>query len=163
MNSIKDVKPSVKIFRKYKIPFALLHCTNIYPTPPNLVRLGAIKKLQKYFPDAIIGLSDHTETIYTSLAAIALNASIVEKHFIDSKNRKGPDVTASMDPGELKSLINGSKIIFSAKGDHKGPVKEERQTIKFAFASAVATKNILKGEKIYFRQFFSYKTWYWRL
>ena len=124
------------------------------PTPPKLVRLGAIKKLRDSFQDAVIGLSDHTETIYTSLAAIALNASIVEKHFIDSKSRKGPDVSASMDPRELKNLIKGSKIIFSAKGDYKGPLKEEKKTIRFAFASAVATKDISKGDKFTLDNFF---------
>ena len=78
MNSIKTIEPSVRIFRKYKIPFALLHCTNIYPTPTNLIRLDAIKVLKKRFPDAVIGLSDHSKTIYPCLGAISLGASIIE-------------------------------------------------------------------------------------
>tara|TARA_B100000427_G_scaffold327233_1_gene337523 strand:+ start:6115 stop:7158 length:1044 start_codon:yes stop_codon:yes gene_type:complete len=148
MNTIKSIKPAVKILRKYKVPYALLHCTNIYPTPTHLVRLGAMEKLKKNFPDAIVGLSDHSKTIYPCLGAIAKGASIVEKHFTDSKKRKGPDISASMDKNELKELILGSTEIFKAKGDFKGPVKEEKSTINFAFASIVATENILPGKKL---------------
>ncbi len=70
MNSLKSIKPAVEILRSKKINYALLHCTNIYPTPPELVRLEAMNTLQKAFPDAVIGLSDHTTSNYTSLAAI---------------------------------------------------------------------------------------------
>ena len=73
-----------------------MHCTNIYPTPIKLVRLGAINILEKKFPDAVIGLSDHSESIFSCLGSIALGASIVEKHFTLSKKDKGPDVSSSM-------------------------------------------------------------------
>ena len=96
MNSIKTIAPSVKIFEKYKTPYALLQCTNIYPTPPELVRLNDIKIIKKNFPNAVIGLSDHTSNIYTSIGAIALGASIIEKHYVDKKNFYGPDVSSSM-------------------------------------------------------------------
>ncbi len=148
MNTIESIKPSVKIFEKYKVPYALLHCTNIYPTPTKLIRLQAISKLKKSFPNAILGLSDHSKTIFPCLGAIALGASIVEKHFVDKKSRIGPDVSASMDGNELSMLLNASNEIFMARGNFKGPVKEEESTIKFAFASLVATKNISKGEII---------------
>lgn len=148
MNTIKSIKPAVKILRKYKVPYALLHCTNIYPTPTHLVRLGAIEKLKKNFPDAIIGLSDHSTSIYPCLGAIAKGASIVEKHFTDNKKRRGPDISASMDSKELKELIYGSIEIFKARGKYKGPVKEEKSTINFAFASLVATEDIFPGQKI---------------
>ncbi len=148
MNTIKSIKPAVKIFENYKIPYALMHCTNIYPTPTKLIRLQAISELKKFFPKAILGLSDHSKTIYPCLGAIALGASIVEKHFVDKKSRKGPDISASMDGDELKLLLRASNEIFMAKGNYKGPVKEEKSTINFAFASLVSTKNIKKGEKI---------------
>jgi N-acetylneuraminate synthase len=148
MNTIESIKPSVKILEKYKIPYALMHCTNIYPTPTNLIRLQAISKLKETFPNAILGLSDHSKTIYPCLGAIALGASIVEKHFVDKKSRVGPDISASMDGEELKTLMIATNEIFLAKGNHKGPVKEEKSTINFAFASLVATKDIKKGEKI---------------
>ena len=146
MNDIKSVEKSVKIIKKYKLPYALLHCTNIYPTPPHLVRLEAMLELKKKFKDAVIGLSDHTETIFTSLGAISLGASIVEKHFTDNKKSSGPDMSASLDPKELNLLIQGSKIIYAAKKGSKKAVKEERKTIAFAFGSISATKNINRGE-----------------
>ncbi len=148
MNTIKSIKPSVKIFEKYKVPYALMHCTNIYPTPTNLIRLQAITEMKKFFPNAILGLSDHSKTIFPCLGAISLGASIIEKHFVDKKIRKGPDISASMDGSELRLLLEASNEIFLAKGNYKGPVKEEKSTINFAFASLVATKNIKKGEKI---------------
>jgi N-acetylneuraminate synthase len=146
MNSIETIKPSVEILRNANIPFALLHCTNVYPTPPELVRLGAIKALKDAFPDAVIGLSDHTTSNYTCLGAVALGASILERHFTDSMDRPGPDIACSMDPNSLTDLIIGSKTLFSARGGEKIPVKAEDPTIAFAFASVVAIKNIEKGE-----------------
>lgn len=148
MNSIETIQPSVEIFRRAKVPFALLHCTNIYPTPPELVRLGALQILRDAFPDAVLGLSDHTASNYTCLGAVALGASILERHFTDSMSRPGPDISSSMDPNSLKSLIEGSKIIYSARGGTKNPIAAEAPTIAFAFASVVATKDILCGEVI---------------
>ena len=146
MNSINTIRPSVKIFRKYKIPYALLHCTNIYPTPTRLVRINCITVLKKNFPDAVVGLSDHTENIYTSIASIALGASIIEKHFTDSQNRKGPDISSSMDSSQLKELIKATREVYSSRGNVKKPMIEEKKTINFAFASISATQNIYKGE-----------------
>lgn len=146
MNSVETIRPSVEIFRKAGIPFALLHCTNIYPTPPELVRLGALQILKKEFPDAVIGLSDHTDTVYTCLGAVALGASILEKHFTDSLNRIGPDISSSMDPVGLKNLIEGSRIIHAASGGTKEPIAEESNTMSFAFSSVVAVADIEIGE-----------------
>ena len=148
MNTVATIRPSVEIMRKAKVPFALLHCTNIYPTPPELVRLGAIKILKEAFPDAVVGLSDHTTSNYTCLGAVALGASILERHFTDSMTRVGPDISSSMDPMSLKSLIEGSRIIHSARGGEKEALPEESGTIAFAFASVVATRDIRKGEII---------------
>ena len=146
MNSLDSIRESVEIIRNYKIPFALLHCTNIYPTPPELVRLDSITLLKREFPDALVGLSDHTTSNYTCLGAVSLGASILERHFTDHYDRKGPDINCSMDHIALKDLINGSRIIFSARGENKNPIEEEKQTIAFAFASVVAIKDIKKGQ-----------------
>jgi len=148
MNSLKTIRPSVKILKSKKVPYALLHCTNIYPTPSKLIRLNSIKVLRDEFPDAVVGLSDHSRTIFPCLGAISLGASIIEKHFTDKKSRKGPDISASVDTKEFKILKKGSKEIFYAKGYNKNPLKEEKSTIGFAFACVAATKNINKGEKL---------------
>lgn len=147
MNTIESIRPAVQIFRDAKIPYALLHCTNVYPTPNRLVRLGALEQLKKEFPDAVVGLSDHTLSNYPCLGAVALGASILERHYTDSRERPGPDIVCSMDGKDLKELIEGSKIIFEARGGQKGPVSEEQGTINFAFASVVTLKKINKGEK----------------
>jgi len=147
MNSINSIKPSVAIFKKYKIPYALLHTTNLYPTPYKLVRLGAMKDLMKNFPDAIVGLSDHTDNNYASYGAIAMGASIIERHFTDNLKRKGPDISCSMDIKSCKELIKASEILFYERGGQKNLIKEEKVTSDFAFATVVAIKNIKKGEK----------------
>ena len=146
MNSIESIRPSVEIMRKAKIPFALLHCTNIYPTPHKLVRLNAILELKKEFPDAVVGLSDHTTSNYTSFGAVSLGASILERHFTDNMKRLGPDISSSMDINALQQLIEGSRIIFEALSGDKSALPEESATISFAFASVVAIRDIQPGE-----------------
>lgn len=146
MNSIETVRPSVEILRKANIPYALLHCTNVYPTPPELVRLRAMSRLKDVFPDAVIGLSDHTTSNYACLGAVALGASILERHFTDRMDRPGPDIICSMDPGDLSALIEGTKTIFAARGGEKAPVEAEAPTIAFAFASVVAIRDIEPGQ-----------------
>lgn len=148
MNTLDSVCPTVEILRAHNVPYALLHCTNVYPTPPELVRLGAMSALREAFPDAVIGLSDHTVSNYPCLGAVALGASILERHFTDSMEREGPDIVCSMDPKALSELIDGARIIFAARGGKKGPVDAEAPTIAFAFASVVATKDIEIGEKL---------------
>lgn len=146
MNTIESIRKSVEIIEKNKIPYALLHCTNIYPTPPHLIRLGAMTELMKEFPNAVVGLSDHTTSNHACFGAVALGASILERHFTDSMDREGPDIANSMDPKACKELIEGSKILKLARGGSKGPVAEEKPVIEFAYASVVTIKNIKAGE-----------------
>lgn len=146
MNDIESIKKTVAIVEKYNVPYALLHTTNLYPTKPEQVRLGAMLELKKEFPNAIIGLSDHTINNNACLAAVALGASIVERHFTDTKKRIGPDIVCSMDKGELKDLIEGTEEIHKMLGGKKEALKEEQVTIDFAFATVVTIKPIKKGE-----------------
>ena len=146
MNSIETVRPSVEILRKANVPYALLHCTNVYPTSPELLRLGAMSLLKEAFPDAVVGLSDLTTSSYTYLSAVVLSASILERHFTDRMNRPGPDIICFMDPGALSALIEGAKTIFAASGGEKEPVEAESPTIAFAFASVVAIQDIGAGK-----------------
>ena len=147
MNTIESVSKAVKIFKKANVPLALLHTTNLYPTPYNLVRFGAMIELSNHFPSNVFGLSDHTLTNHACFGAVALGASILERHFTDHKNRTGPDIVCSMDENECKELIHGSNLIWQMRGGTKVPAKEEKVTIDFAFATVVAIKNIKKGEK----------------
>lgn len=148
MNNIKSVEKTVNILEKYNIEYALLHTTNLYPTPVNLVRLGGMQELQNRFPNAIIGLSDHTTSNRACFAATALGASILERHFTDKMERSGPDIINSMDPIALKELIIGTQEIALMRGGTKEATKEEQITIDFAFATVVTIKPIRKGEKL---------------
>ena len=148
MNSLKTIRPAVEILRSNKVPFALLHTTNIYPTPFNLVRLSAMSELKTNFPDAIVGLSDHTITNHACFGAVALGASILERHFTDSMEREGPDISCSMDIQKAEELIEGVEVIFQERGGKKEAAKEEKATIEFAFASVVTIKEIEEGEEL---------------
>ena len=138
MNSLESVSKSVDIMNKHSISYALLHTTNIYPTPPHLVRLGAMVDLQETFPNVVIGLSDHTLTNHACFGAVALGASILERHYTDTMDREGPDIENSMDPKAAKELVDGANIIRQERGGSKGPIEEERPVIDFAYASVVS-------------------------
>lgn len=146
MNNMESIEKSVNILRRYKVPFALMHCTSIYPTPYDKVRLGALKELKEAFPDAVIGLSDHSMSNYPCYGAVALGVSILERHFTSDKNWQGPDISISMDPHDLRNLIEGSKAIYQSLGGKKIILKEEQPTIDFAYACVVAIQDIKAGE-----------------
>lgn len=148
MNNIKSIKKAVKIIRDHKLDFALLHTTNIYPTPFHLVRLGGMQELMNEFNDIPIGLSDHTLNNLSSYAAISLGASIIERHYTDNMDRKGPDIVCSMDEKSCKELIYNSKIIKSMLGGTKEPAQEEEVTINFAFSTVVSIKDIKAGDTL---------------
>ena len=148
MNDLPSIQPAVEIFRRHKVPYALLHCTSMYPTPYEKVRLGALAELRDAFPDAVLGLSDHTLTNHTCLAAVALGASILERHFTSDKTWPGPDINISMDPNELRDLISGSRAIHQALGGTKRILPEEQPTIDFAYASVVTINPIRKGQQL---------------
>ncbi len=146
MNDIPSIMKTVNILEEYNIQYALLHTTNLYPTPSHLVRFGAMQELQKEFPNAVIGLSDHTISNLACFGATALGASILERHFTDSMERDGPDIVNSMDPKGLKELIDGSIELAKMRGGKKEAAKEEQVTSNFAFATVVSIANIKKGE-----------------
>ncbi|RHU24815.1 N-acetylneuraminate synthase family protein [Parabacteroides sp. TM07-1AC] len=146
MNTIASIRKAVDIFNRYRVPVALLHTTNLYPTPFNLVRLGAMQEMAEAFPNCVYGLSDHTTNNLACLSAVALGASIVERHFTDRMDRKGPDICCSMDEQAARELIEQSRIIHSMRGGHKGPLPEEQVTIDFAYATVVTIRPVRKGE-----------------
>lgn len=146
MNDLNSIEKSVEIFERKNVPYALLHCTSMYPTPYNKVRLGAMVELQERFTSALVGLSDHSLGNYTCFGAVALGARILEKHFTSDKSWPGPDVSISIDPAELKDLIVGSAAIFEALGGRKEILPEEQVTIDFAYACVVSTSAIKAGE-----------------
>lgn len=147
MNSIDTVLPAVEIFRNNGVPFALLHCTSLYPTPYEQVRLGCVHELQRAFPDSVVGLSDHSLGNWTCFASISLGARIIEKHFTSDKNWDGPDIPISIDPFELKELVIGCYNIWLARGGNKDRLPQEQVTCDFAFASVVTIRDVKEGEE----------------
>jgi len=146
MNDIESIKKSVAVIRKYDVPIMLMHCTSMYPTPYENVRLGAIKELQEKF-DLPIGLSDHSIGIYTCLGAIALKVCALEKHFTVSSKWPGPDVPISITPFELSEMVKGAKAIFKALGGRKTILPEEQPVIDFAYASVVSIAPVKEGDR----------------
>lgn len=148
MNDMASIEPAVRIFRETGVQFALLQCTSMYPTPYERVRLGALAALRDRFPDAVVGLSDHSVGNYACFGATALGACILEKHFTSDKSWPGPDIPISIDPVELRDLIKGSRAIHAAMGGTKDILPEEQPTIDFAYASVVSIRHISAGETL---------------
>ena len=148
MNNVASIRMAVEILENESVPYALLHCTSLYPTPYDKVRLGALKVMAKEFPDTVLGLSDHSLGNYTCFASVALGASILEKHFTSDRSWPGPDIPISITPDELKDLISGSRAIHYALGGEKEILSEEKPTIDFAYACVVAIRDIQVGEKL---------------
>lgn len=146
MNTIESVRKAVATIQKYGVPLAILHTTNLYPTPIHLVRLGAMQQLMEEFPGIPVGLSDHTLSNLACFAAVAQGASILERHFTDHMQRTGPDIVCSMDEQACRELIQGSREIHQMLGGRKEPAKEEQVTIDFAFATVVTTEPIKAGD-----------------
>ncbi len=147
MNDMESIQRTVEIVTKYQVPYALMHCTSIYPTPYPLVKLHCITQLKEKFPGAIIGLSDHSLGNYTCFGAVALGASILEKHFTSTYSWSGPDIAISILPAELSELVKGSDAIYqSCIGEDKVILSEEYPTIQFAYSSAVSVRDIQPGE-----------------
>ncbi|UTN04602.1 N-acetylneuraminate synthase family protein [Flavobacterium bizetiae] len=146
MNTIESVQKAVAIFDKHNIPVALLHTTNLYPTPIHLVRFGAMIELHNAFPGKVFGLSDHTLNNNACLGSVALGASILERHFTDHMQRTGPDIVCSMDEKNCQELIISSAEIAQMRGGTKKPALEEQVTIDFAFATVCTIRDIKKGD-----------------
>ena len=146
MNTIESIAKSVSIFKEFNTPFALMHTTNLYPTPSNLIRLNGILDLKEAFPEAVVGLSDHSTSNGACIAAVSFGAKILERHFTDSKERVGPDIPCSMDGKDLFNLIIESNDAFLAQGGGRYPAAEEQVTMNFAFASVVSIKEIEEGD-----------------
>jgi sialic acid synthase SpsE len=145
MHSVDTIRNSVAILESSGVEYALLECTNVYPSPPEVISLKGIGSLGKAFPRAIIGFSDHSIGPEMAIAAVALGAHIIERHFTDSKYRQGPDIICSMDPHELRRLITSANDVHIAMRSEKHRKKDEEGVYKFARSSIVADRDIPAG------------------
>ena len=126
----------------------LLHCTTEYPAPLEDVNLLALRTLSEAFPESPVGYSDHTQGIEVALAAVALGATVIEKHFTLDRNLPGPDHRASLEPDELAAMVRGIRKITVALGScDKRPSAGELKNRAVARKSLVARCEIRKGER----------------
>ena len=146
MQSIEDLESSVNILRNSGVPFALLECTNLYPSPPSEVSLSGVIELREAFPDAIVGFSDHSIGPTMALASIGLGAQIIERHFTDTRYREGPDIICSMDGPELSFILARSEEIWTSMRNKKQRSQAEESVYRFARGSVVADSDIKKGQ-----------------
>jgi N-acetylneuraminate synthase len=148
MQTIETLQESVQILEDAGIEYALLECTNLYPSPPEIVSLQGVTDLKAAFPNAVVGFSDHSIGPEMALASVALGASILERHYTDTRYRKGPDIINSMDPAELRFLIDRSREIHTALMNPKQRTGPEEDVYRFARASVVADADLAAGQVI---------------
>jgi len=149
MADIKEIDGALKALIKAgtaKRNITLLHCNTEYPTPFEDVNLLAMMAMRKRF-GVKVGYSDHTPGIEASVAAVALGAEVIEKHFTLDRKMKGPDHKASLEPKELEAMVAAIRNIEKALGDGiKRPSPSEIKNRDIARKSIVASRDIKKGE-----------------
>lgn len=152
MATIGEVEQAVQTLESAGVAIkdiTLLHCTTEYPAPAEEVNLRAMETLRTAFPGATIGYSDHTQGIEIPIAATALGAQVIEKHFTLDRSMDGPDHTASLEPAELAAMVNAIRRVSTALGDgRKRPTASELPNRAVARKSIVATRQIAKGETL---------------
>ncbi len=149
MSTMNDIKKAIFALKENGSgEITVLHCTTEYPTPFNEVNLKAMLSINKEF-GVRVGYSDHTRGIEVPIAAVALGATVIEKHFTLNRNMEGPDHRASLEPGELKAMVDSIRNIESALGDGiKQPTESEKKNMIVARKSIIAKRDIKKGETL---------------
>lgn len=151
MSTLGEIEVALDVLEQAGVPrtkLTILHCTTEYPTPMAEVNLRAMQSIHAAFGLAV-GYSDHTKGIEASIAAVAMGATVIEKHFTLSRNLPGPDHKASLEPEELTALVAGIRNIELAMGDGiKRPTASELKNMSVARKSIVASRTIKSGEML---------------
>lgn len=149
MANIQEIEETINTLVRFGTPrkdITLLHCTTEYPAPKNEANLKAMQTMAEYF-NLPVGYSDHTQGIEIPIAAVAMGATIIEKHFTLDRNMEGPDHKASLEPYELKAMVDAIRNVEQAIGNGiKEPAESEKKNIEIARKSIVAARDIKKGE-----------------
>ncbi len=147
MSDYDEVAASVKFLKSRKAPLALMQCTTQYPAPPEMMHLGVIRRYADAF-GVPVGLSDHSQGNYMSFAAVALGATMIERHFTISRSWPGPDQQASLEPEELADLVRGVRRIEVGLDDRKEASPPERALQALFRESVVAVRAVKRDTKI---------------
>ena len=149
MATLKEVEDAINVLRESGTPkgeITVLHCNTSYPTPMEDVNLKGMLTIRDEL-EVKVGYSDHTLGIEIPIASVAMGASVIEKHFTLDRGMEGPDHKASLDPCELKAMVNAIRNIENALGDGvKRPSSSEMENKSVARKSIVAARDILEGE-----------------
>lgn len=149
MSTMDEIKAAYSVLKDNGAgDITLLHCTTEYPAPFESVNLSAMITLRDVF-GCKVGYSDHTSGIEIPVAAVAMGARVIEKHFTIDRNMEGPDHKASLEPYELKKMVEAIRNVESSMGDGiKVPSEAEKKNISIARKSIIAMKHIKKGETL---------------
>ncbi len=147
MANFEEIKETVDLIKKYNDQLVVLHCVSGYPTPAEDLNLRTIPDLANQF-DVLSGLSDHTLGTTTAVAGVALGACVIEKHFIESRNDKGPDSAFSLEPQELKQLVNETSVAFSSLGAASYERKSSEEQNAVFRRSIYFVKDLQEGDII---------------
>ncbi|MBP1925708.1 N,N'-diacetyllegionaminate synthase [Sedimentibacter acidaminivorans] len=147
MSTIEDIRNALEILRNNGAgDITVLHCTTEYPAPYKDVNLNAMITIKNSF-NVSVGYSDHTRGIEIPIAAVAMGATVIEKHFTLDRNMEGPDHKASLEPGELKAMVSAIRNVELSIGNgDKVPAKSEQKNMDIARKSIIAKSSIKKGE-----------------
>ena len=147
MSTMEDIRSAIKALKENgATELTVLHCTTEYPTPFEDVNLRAMNTIKEEF-GVKAGYSDHTKGIEVPIAAVALGATVIEKHFTLDRNMEGPDHKASLEPNELKAMVDSIRHIELALGNGmKQPAESEKKNMAVARKSIIASKDIKAGE-----------------
>jgi sialic acid synthase SpsE len=148
MSTVQEIKATVDFMKGLNAEFMLTNCTSIYPAPYSAINLKLIEVLHSKF-DVWVGHSDHTPDMWTAVGAVGMGAKLIEKHFTLDRYLQGPDAAVSLEPKEMKQMIEGIRIIDEAKGDGIKEVrKDEEQVRSWAHHSVVSLVDIEEGATI---------------
>lgn len=148
MSTIEEIDETVTALQNVGAKFALMNCVSEYPPVYQDINLKVINILMNKYPHLVIGHSDHTPDLYTSFAAVAVGARIIEKHFILNKLQPGPDQSVSIDTCELHELVDGIRKIEKSLGEVRKVHEKEIEIRRWAFRSVVSIVDIKAGETI---------------
>ncbi|QEG20311.1 pseudaminic acid synthase [Mariniblastus fucicola] len=147
MGSIEEISDAVAVVKKAGVPLTLLKCTSAYPSPPSSMNLNTMRDMAERF-DVPVGLSDHTLGTTVPVAAVALGASVVEKHFTLSRKDEGPDSSFSLEPAEFREMVDAIRIVEQALGEVKYERSDKEEASVVFRRSLYAVADIAAGEAL---------------
>ena len=147
MGSIEEITDAVNVVRSAGVPLTLLKCTSAYPSPPSSMNLKTMSDMAERF-DVPVGLSDHTLGTTVPIAAVAMGATVIEKHFTLSRQDEGPDSTFSLEPAEFREMVDAIRIVEQALGEVKYQRSEKEEASVVFRRSLYAVADIAEGEPL---------------